>query len=322
MIDTFGSTADGQTVHGITLVAGDLRVRILTLGAILQSVRLAGVDHDLTLGSDRIEDYLGDLMYHGPLIGPVVNRLSDAQAVIGGVRHHFDVNFNGRHTLHSGEGGTHRQIWQILSATDSACTLGLTLAKGAGGFPGGRQVTAVFAATAPASLTMTVTTTTDAETIVNFANHSYWNLDGSETWSGHRLQVAADAYLPNDHDFKPTGEIRRVSGTDMDFRHPRTIAPGAPDLDTCMCLGRDRVALRDVLWLTGTSGLTMTLATTEPGVQVYDQRAPARPGRAVYEGLALECQGWPDAPNHPDFPPITLKTGESLTQITQWRFSR
>lgn len=322
MIDTFGTTDAGETVLAITLGAGDLRVRILTFGAILQSVRLAGVDHDLTLGSDQMHDYLGDLKYHGALVGPVVNRLSDAQAVIAGLRRHFDANFNGRHTLHSGDAGTHRQNWKILSASDTACRLGLTLPDGAGGFPGNRQVTADFVVAAPASLTLTVTTTTDAETIVNFANHSYWNLDGSETWSGHRLQIAAPAWLPNDADFKPTGEIRPAEGTEMDFRQPRAITPGAPDLDTCLVLGHSPVALRDVLWLTGTSGLCMTMATTEPGVQVYDQRVPARPGRALFEGLALECQGWPDAPNRPDFPQITVRAGESVTQVTQWRFSR
>lgn len=108
----------------------------------------------------------------------------------------------------------------------------------------------------------------------------------------------------------------------MDFRQPRPISPGAPAMDNCFVLGRTRVALRDVLWLTGTSGLTMTVATTEPGVQVYDQRAAQRPGQGLYEGIAVECQGWPDAPNHAHFPQITVKPAEVLTQITQWRFAK
>ncbi len=322
MIETFGTTPAGQQVQAITLTAGDLTVRVLTWGAVLQSARLAGVAYDLTHGSDRIEDYLGDLKHHGALIGPVVNRLTDAAAVIGGVRRAFEVNYNGKHNLHSGVIGAHRQNWQIVQASACSCTLGLLLPDGAGGFPGNRALTATFTAAAPASLTMTVTATSDAETILNLANHSYWNLDGTPTWAGHQLQIAAEAFLPNDADFKPTGEIRPVAGTDMDFRTSRTITPGAPDMDTCFVLGRAQADLRDVLWLTGTCGLNMTVATTEPGVQVYDERGAQRPGKGLYEGIAVECQGWPDAPNQPHFPQITVQPGETLTQVTQWRFSR
>ena len=322
MIDHFGTTPSGEAVQSITLTAGDLTVRLLTWGAILQSVRLAGVAHDLTLGSDHLADYLGDLMHHGSLIGPVVNRLTNATAVIAGVPHQFEVNFNDRHTIHSGSTGTHRQNWAILSAGASSCTLGLTLPDGQGGFPGLRQISAEFTLTAPATLTMTLRASTDADTILNFANHSYWNLDGTPVFTGHHLRIAAEAFLPNDADFKPTGEVRAVKDTDMDFRQSRPVVPAAPDLDTCFVLGRARQGLREVLWLTGASGLTLTLATTEPGVQVYDARGAQRPGRAAYEGLAIEAQGWPDAPNHPDFPQITVTPGTDFAQVTQWRLSR
>lgn len=322
MIEDFGTGKAGEAVKAITLAAGDLTVRILTWGAVLQSVRLAGVAHDLTLGSDRLEDYLGDLMYHGALVGPVVNRISGGAATIAGTTRRFEVNYLGRHCLHSGSTGTHWQNWRILSAGPSACVLGLDLPDGLGGFPGNRTIRASFALTAPASLTMTVSAATDAETIVNFANHSYWNLDGSPTWAGHSLAIAAEEWLPNDTDFRPTGEIRPVAGSPMDFRAARTIEPGAPALDTCFVLARAQMPQRDVLWLRGATGLSMTVATTEPGIQVYDQRGPARPGREVYEGLAIEAQGWPDAPSHPHFPSITLAPGQSLTQITQWRFGR
>ncbi len=322
MIDIFGQTETGEAVQIITLQAGDLTARILTLGATLQSVRLSGVAYDLTHGSDRISDYLGQMQYHGSLIGPVVNRLSHAAAPIDGKVHQFEVNYNGRHTLHSGTAGTQGKVWAILAHDPQSCTLGLTLAAGEGGFPGTRQIAVTFAIAAPASLTMTLQVSTDAPTLINFANHSYWNLDGSPSWAGHQLQIAAEAVLPCDADFKPTGEIRPVAGTSMDFRQPRAISPGAPELDNCFVLSADRMALRDVLWLTGTSGVTMTVATTEPGVQVYDGRGAQRPGRQPFEGIAVECQGWPDAPNHPAFPQITVRPGTPVSQVTQWRFSR
>ncbi len=318
-IATFGTTAQGQEVRRITLRAGDLTASVLTWGAVLQSVRLNGVAHDLTLGSDDLADYEGDMRHHGSIIAPVVNRLSAAQATIAGRQHRFEANQDGRICLHSGAAGTHLKVWDLVSATLSEAVLALDLPDGEGGFPGNRRIEARFTLVAPAHLRLSITTTTDAPTILNAANHSYWNLDGSATWSGHILQVAADHYLPADADFVATGEIRAVSGS-HDLRQPRAVSPHTPDLDTCFCLGRDRVALRDVLRLQGVSGLAMVVATTEPGVQLYDGRNAIRPGHEAYEGLAIEAQAWPDAPNKPHFPPIDLTPGAVLTQITEWRF--
>jgi aldose 1-epimerase len=157
---------------------------------------------------------------------------------------------------------------------------------------------------------------------MNVANHSYWNLDGTADWAGHRLQVAADRYLPTTDDFTPTGEIVDVAGTAYDFRAGRRIARSEPPLDNNFCLSDGRVALRDVLWLTGEGGVAMTVATTEPGIQIYDGRNAIRPGHGAYEGLAIEAQGWPDAPNHAGFPSIALGPDETYQQVTEWRFAR
>ena len=123
-------------------------------------------------------------------------------------------------------------------------------------------------------------------------------------------------------DDRPTGEIAPVQGSAMDFRQPRTPTPGTPPLDHCFCLSRAQAPLRDVLVLQGSSGLQMTVATTEPGVQVYDGRAARRPGHGAYEAIAIETQGWSDAPSYPAFPPITLRPGTPSVQITEWRFAR
>ena len=108
----------------------------------------------------------------------------------------------------------------------------------------------------------------------------------------------------------------------MDFRRGRKISQADTLLDHNFCLSGGRQPIRDVLWLTGTSGLKMTIATTEAGIQLYDGRAAMRPGRGTYEGLAIEAQNWPDAPNHAGFPSIELKPGETYAQITEWRFNR
>ena len=321
-IKEFGVTANGIAVRKITLRAGDLTASILTWGAVLQSVRLAGVAHDLTLGSERLADYEGDMRYHGSLIAPVVNRLTGAQAVIAGQDFWFDANLDGGHCLHSGIAGTHLKVWDLLRASNAEAVLALDLPDGEGGFPGNRRVEVQFVISGPAALRMQVTATTDAPTIFNAANHSYWNLDGSARWDGHALQVTADAYLPTTPAFIPTGDVRPVAGGSYDFRVLRAISPENPPLDNCFCLGANRGPLGDAVQLVGQSGVAMTVATTEPGVQVYDGRNAQRPGHSAYEGIAVEAQGWPDAPNHPGFPPINLMPEEPVCQTTEWRFTR
>lgn len=310
----FGTTSTGAKVEKITLTAGDLTAQILTWGAVIQSIRLKGVPHDLTLGSDTLADYEGDLRYHGSIIAPVVNRLTHAAAPLGDQTLHFQVNFNGQHSLHSGDAGTHLKVWDIIHASETECLLALTLPHNEGGFPGNRRIQALFQIAAPASLRLTITSQTDADTLINATNHSYWNLDGSKDFAGHSLQINADHYLPATPDFIPTGEIRPAADM-FDFRNPKPVSPHQPDLDNCFCLSHSQHPLRDVLTLQGQSNLKMTVATTEPGIQIYDCR------HDHYKGLAIEAQGWPDAPNKPGFPSITLRAGETLTQITEWRFT-
>ena len=316
----FGRTLTGLPVEAATLSAGKLTVRVLTLGAALQSVRLDGIGHDLTLGSERVADYEGAMRHHGTLIGPVVNRISGARADLDGETLRFEAEEEG-FTLHSGSAGTHRKVWQVLDEGPAHVTLGLTLPDGEGGFPGTREITARYEVAAPARLRLTVSGTTDAPTFLNLANHSYWNLDGSETWAGHVLRIDAGRYLPTDDDALVTGEIATVEGTALDFRQPRRVAPGDPPLDTNFCLSDAARPLRDVLWLSGVSGVTLTLATSRTGVQVYDGRKAVRPLKKPHEGLAIEAQDWPDAPSHATFPGIRLDPGETYESITEWRFS-
>jgi aldose 1-epimerase len=311
----FGTTAGGETVEKLSLAAGDLQVEVLTWGAVLNSVRLKGVAHDLTLGSDRLADYEGAMCYYGALIAPNVNRLTDARAPLSDRTLTLQANYNGRHCLHSGDTGTHFKNWRVLRATQTEALLAVDLPDGEGGFSGNRHLEALFQLEAPATLRLTVTATTDAETVINTANHSYWNLDGSGTISGHELQLAAESYLPVNADFVATGEVRPARGM-FDFRKPKPVAPHQPDLDNCFCVSRTREALRDVLWLRGQSGVSMTLATTEAGVQVYDCRHDG------FKALAIEAHAWPDAPNKPTFAPITLMPGTESRQVTEWRFAR
>ena len=321
-VTDFGVTSAGIPVRKITLRAGDLTASILTWGAVLQSVRLNGVGHDLTLGSDLLADYEGDMRYHGSLVAPVVNRLTDARATIAGKKFTFEANTTDGNCLHSGSAGTHLKLWHLVRASDSEAVLAVDLADGEGGFPGNRHVEARFIIAPDATLRMEITATTDAPTLFNAANHSYWNLDGSTNWAGHSLQVMADAYLPTTSTFIATGEIRDVSSGSYDFRDFRAITPDAPAIDTYFCVRNAQGPLQDVMQLKGQSGLTLRIATTEAGVQIYDGRYAIRPACAPYEGIAIEAHGWPDAPNHAGFPSIELMPGKALCQVTQWQFVR
>ena len=318
----FGTPQAGEDVSRVQINAGDISVHILTYGAIVQDVRLAGVAHNLTLASDKLTDYEDTMGYFGAIVGPIANRISTSRIRLGNMMYELERNENGETHLHSGSEGVHRKVWRVARQTPDSVTLGLSLCDGAAGLPGRREITVTYAVSAPATLTMTIDGTTDADTCMNFASHIYWNLDGTDTWAGHQLRIDADRYLPVNDKTCPTGEIIDVAGTEMDFRRTQTPTIGAPALDHNFCLSDAVEPLRDVLWLEGQSGLQMTLATTEPGLQIHDASGSHRPGRAPYEGLVIEPQRWPDAPNHRHFPSITVRPDAPYQQISSWRFSR
>jgi aldose 1-epimerase len=329
MIADFGTTAGGTAVKRITLTHGDLTVSVLTFGAVLQDVRLSGVDHSLTLGSPELAAYEGPFVSFGSVMGPVANRIRGAQATINGALHTFEANIPGGHTLHSGRAGIQHKVWDIAERSATSLTLTTTAADGDGGFPGNRTWHARYDLTAPATLTLTITADTDAPTLINTVNHSYWNLDGAAAHDGHTLQLLARKVLPVDHDFIPTGDIMDVTGTAFDFRTPRPLTPDDV-MDNNYCLSDTRRDLAPAAILTGQSGIRLKMATTDPGLQVYDARHIGGEGFAGHDGkfygpragLALEAQFWPNAPHEPGFPSIALAPGVPWKQVTEFAFDR
>ncbi len=326
---TLPAGPDAAPIPRITLSNGSLSATILARGAILQDLRLAGVPHALTVGSPDGAAYGDPLRYFGAVVGPVANRIAQGTARIGDRVCRFDRNDHGTHTLHGGATGTHAQTWDIdLVRPDQVC-LTLALPDGTGGFPGNRTLAATYALIGPDTLELTLTAGTDADSWLNLAPHALWNLDGSPDLTGHSLQVAADHYLPTDARAMVTGDIAPVAGTPFDFRSPRAIGPDTlPRLDHNFCLCAARRLPVHVLTLTGASGRAMEVATSETGVQVYDAAgfdgggARDHAGRPIgaFCGLAIEPQGWPDAPNRPDFPSVRVAAGTAVRQITRWRF--
>lgn len=327
-VEDFGRTADGRPVHAVHLTGGELRATILTYGATLQDLRLAGTPWPLTLGSGSVAGYEGTFAYVGQIVGPVANRIAGATAMIDGRRYRFAANESGRTTLHSGPTGTHAQVWQIEATEGAAVTLRIELPDGLGGFPGNRTLRARFELVAPTALHLTLSAQTDAATLMNLANHSYWNLDGQDDTRGHVLSISADHYLPVDVDLIPLRPAP-VGGTGHDFRAGRPLRSSVA-LDHNFCLWDAPRGLTPVATLTGARGVRLDLATTAPGLQVYDGRGLATApwlgltGQPYgpHAGVALEPQDWPDAPNHGTFPSILLTPGAEYRQSTVFSFSR
>lgn len=324
MTEPFGTTSDGTPVQRVRIASGRLSAAILTFGAALQDVRLSGVAHSLTVGSPSLAAYEGDMRYCGTVVGPVANRIGGAAARIGARLHRFDANENGN-TLHGGRRGTQSRVWTLAGHGPAHAELHLHLPDGDGGFPGNRRLSARYDVD-DAALTLTLAAETDAATLMNPANHSYWRLADEPDFCGHRLRIAADRCTPAGPDGLPTGRIAPVAGTRQDFRAERVLTTAPIDLNFCLSDGPR--PLRPVAWLTAPSGLQLELATTAPGLQVFDGHIldmPDHPGNdggayGAHAGLALEPQSWPDAPNHAGFPQIELGPGQTWQQITRWTF--
>ena len=201
------------------------------------------------------------------------------------------------------------------------------------GFPGNCAVTCDYTLKDDGCLHIAYTMRSDAPTPANLAHHSYFNLDGGDDCRDHVLQIMADRYLTVDEELIPTGEILDVDGTMFDFRTAKPIGRDLVDgsiYDNNYCLSDSRRGLQDVANVySASSGVQMTVATTEPGLQFYAGHKVATPvagltGRPyrAYSGLCLETQNWPDAPNQDNFPDSILRPGEDLRQVSEYRFSK
>jgi aldose 1-epimerase len=323
----FGHLPDGRAVERVTLRGGGLTAHVLTLGAIVQDLRLDGIAHPLVLGGETLDPYLGPMNYFGAIVGRFANRIGHARVHLDGRDWALDRNWRGRHILHGGAHGTSAQVWQITALAADQVTLGLTLPDGHMGFPGKMQVAATIALDPDCALRITVTATTDRATPCSFAHHGYFALDGSGTLDHHKLQIHADHTTAIDDDLIPTGALDPVAGTELDFRTPRAI--GRLPVDHNFCLTDGPQPMRAVTHLS-TPTLSMTIETAEPGLQVFTapnlppDGLPGLDGRLYrpFAGIALEAQAWPDAPNQPHFPPAILHPDDTYHRTTRYKFTK
>jgi len=323
------SPAHSGAFDPIEITNGGLTATILPFGASLQDLRLDGVDHPLVLGLADPKDYQTGAAYLGAIVGRCANRIAQGCYDLAGQTFQTDQNFLGRHTLHGGIDSVDKMVWSVVSRTKAALTLQLHLPDGHRGFGGALDVQVRYSIEAPATLRLEISAQGPAATPCNFAPHFYFNLNGEGDVRHHSLAIAAEHYLPVDDDLIPTGEVAEVAGTPFDFRNARQI--GDHPFDHNFCTSQGHRVCRPICTLTGAqSGITMTLASTEPGLQVYSGEFLDEPASktlngqpySAFEGLALEPQGWPDAPNQPGFPSVILQPNETYLHVSEYAFSR
>ncbi|WP_421731398.1 aldose epimerase family protein [Brevundimonas sp.] len=345
-----GRLTDGQAVEVIILSnSHGVSARILTYGATLQS--LVGPDRngrpaDVVLGYDALADYETHPNYFGVTVGRYANRIAGGRFVLDGRTYQLPLN-DVTNSLHGGGQGFDKKVWRVVSVSDGdspSVVLALTSPDGDLGYPGQLETTVAYSLDEAGALTIAFEAETTRPTVVNMTNHAIFNLAGEGApggIEGHRLTIPAAAYTPVDAALIPTGESRAVEGTPFDFRTPRLISDGLRDgRDEQIRLGRGydhnfaldkgvtaqpelAARLEDPA-----SGRVLEVLTTEPGVQVYsgnflDALLVGKGGHLyrMGDGLALEPQKFPNAPNTPAFISARVDPGQPYRHVMVYRLS-
>ncbi len=343
--EPFGVTADGLSVERVALTnARGMRLSILTFGAVIAALEAPdrnGHMANVVLGLTTLADYIARSPHFGAVPGRYANRIAKGEFVLDGTRYRLPRN-DGENTLHGGPQGFGRRVWQVIGGTSESLRLRYLSADDEAGFPGTLTADVTYALGADNDLRIDYAATTDRPTVLNLTNHSYFNLagEGAGDVLGHELEIAADHFTPTDAAQIPTGEIRAVVGTPFDFTRPAAIGARirAGDEQLVRGLGYDhnfvlrrsdddgprpaaRVFERE-------SGRILEVLTTLPGLQLYTGNkltgALVGPSGRAYrqgDGLCLETQQFPDAPNHANFPSAVLRPGEHFHATTIFRFS-
>ncbi len=345
--EVFGKMPDGREVRIFTLTnKNGLKARVTEYGAILVSMETpdkSGKTADITHGYDTLEGWLTNTSYFGATVGRFGNRIKDGKFTLEGKEHTLATNNDPGGVpchLHGGIKGFDKVLWSGEAAGSSGVEFTYLSKDGEEGYPGNLTVKVTYTLNDDNELKWEARATTDATTILNVVHHSYWNLSGDPNASinDHILTLNAPSYLPTNAGLIPTGEIAPVAGTPMDFTKPTAIGER---------VGADFEALRfgggyDHAWVLEKgdgvrlaaklkdpkSGRVMEISTDQPAIQFYGGNfldgTVAGKGGVKYAhrtALCLETEGFPDAPNKPDFPSCVLKPGETYKHVMIHRFS-
>jgi aldose 1-epimerase len=346
--EPYGTTQDGQAVDIFTMTNDHgLRVRFLSYGGVITEIDVpdrTGRGDNIVLGLRTLRDYETLPGHFGAITGRYANRIAGAQFTLNGQTYHLIAN-NGPNTLHGGPNALDHRVWTVSALTvpdGVAATLSYVSPDGDQNFPGTLTTQVTYTLTKDDVLQIVYLASTDNDTVINFTNHSYFNLagNGSGAVADQLLLVNADRYTPTGPDQIPTGEILPVEGTPLDFRQMMPIGARLHSAFQQMVYAR---GYDHNFVLNKPSGGGMAFAaraydprsgriidcfTTEPGVQVYTSNgmngSVIGSSDTTYrqtEGFTLETQHFPDSPNKPDFPTTELKPGQQFRSTTIFRFA-
>lgn len=345
-MSVFGKMPDGETVNLYTLTnRSGMQVAITNYGGRIVSLTVPdrnGHMADVVLGFDDLDQYLAPNPYFGAIVGRYANRIGGAKFTLDGKEYHLAAN-DGPNSLHGGLKGFDKQVWKAKEVPGQHPALELTyLSKdGEEGYPGDLSVKVVYTLMGDNALRIDYSATTDKDTVLNLTNHSYFNLAGQGNGDilKQEIMINADSFTPIDATLIPTGEIRKVEGTPLDFRKLTPIGERIDADDEQMKYGKG-YDFNYVLNRTGPgltlaaraidpgSGRVLEVLTTQPGIQFYsgnflDGTIHGRDGK-VYgrrSAFCLETQHFPDSPNKPSFPSTELKPGQTYHEVTEFKFS-
>src|SRR5690349_19545333 len=306
-----------------------VEVSVTNYGGTVTSIRVPdrnGIFGDVVLGYDTVDEYMRNPRYLGALIGRYANRIGHGRFSLNGVEYQLAQN-NGANHLHGGVKGFDKRIWK-LSETPAGLHLEYFSPDGEENYPGNLTVAVDYSLSDENELRIDYHATTDKDTIVNLTNHTYFNLRGHGTILDHELMLRAGSFTPVSEDLIPTGEIRSVDGTRMDFRTRRVISEGGYDHNFVLDDWKHG-SMRSVGRLAESeSGRVMEVSTTQPGVQFYsgnflDGSLIGKRGVRYeqYAALCLETQHFPDSPNQPNFPSTVLRAGDTYDEATIYKFT-
>lgn len=343
----FEKTIDGKEVKLYRLTnANGMEMTVTNFGA--RVVELFAPDkngnlEDVVLGYDNLEDYINTpTSYYGAPIGRYGNRIADAEFSLNGETYQLEAN-NGPNNLHGWPGGYHIVVWEVLEATDQKLAMKYVSPDGEGGFPGELTVFMNYYLTDDNEFKITYEAETDKPTIVNLTHHSFFNLNGQGEGdvTNHMLELNADRFTPVNEVLIPLGELRPVEGTPMDFTEPHLVGERIDDdyeqlqkgggYDHNWVINREEgnneTILAASVWVPE-NGRKMEVYTDQPGVQVYTGNfmdgTSASKGDKTYAkrgAICLETQFFPDSPNQPEFPSVTLNSEETYTHECIYKFS-
>lgn len=348
--EPFGQVG-ATTVDRYILTSGHgMRVRILTYGGIIQTIEVpdrAGHVANVVLGFSDLVGYLNNTgsakTYFGAVIGRYGNRIANGAFSLDGNEYRLPINNNGN-SLHGGTEGFDTKVWRASQQDgNDAVSLKLQYVSPAGemGYPGTVTTTVTYTLNQKNELRINYHATTDAATVINLTNHSYFNLAGEETLDvyNQKVTIHADRYLPTDHRQIPTGQIAPVQGTPFDFTSPTAIGAriNANDPQLLLAHGYDHNWVINRGNKTGLveaasaedpqTGRILTVSTTEPGVQFYtsnflDGSFSGTSGHIYRQGagFTMETQHYPDSPNRPNFPSTVLNPGQTYDSTTVFAF--